>query len=51
MKIAILPIEYYDGVDARLSNKGIFIIRGIDCNILGRISMNITTIDVSNVKK
>lgn len=47
--IAVLPIGYNDGVDRRLSNKGIVLIDGIKCPILGRISMNITTIDITRV--
>ncbi len=50
MKIAILPLGYNDGVDRRLSNKGFATIGRVECKILGRISMNITTIDVTNVK-
>lgn len=47
MVIGILPIGYNDGVDRRLSNKGSILVEGIRCPILGRISMNITTIDLS----
>ena len=50
MKIGIVPIGYYDGVDRRLSNKGVVTIKGVKCPIIGMISMNITTIDVSGVK-
>jgi alanine racemase len=50
MAIAILPIGYYDGVDRRLSNKGMMLIDGISCLIIGRVSMNITAVDISKVK-
>lgn len=50
IKIAILPIGYNDGVNRRLSNKGIVTIRGVECKIIGRISMNITTIDITDIK-
>ncbi len=50
MKIALLPIGYYDGIDRRLSNKGSMLVNGQECTILGRVSMNITAIDVSSVK-
>lgn len=50
MKIAIIPIGYFEGVDRRLSNKGYVLIRGKYCKIIGRVSMNITIIDVSNIK-
>lgn len=51
MKIAILPIGYNDGVDRRLSNKGVVSINNQFCEIIGRVSMNITTVDVTNLKK
>lgn len=47
MTIAIVPAGYNEGVDLRLSNKGVFQVRGQICPIVGRVSMNITTIDVS----
>jgi len=49
MTIGILPAGYYDGVDRRLSNKGWVIIYGKPCKIIGRVSMNITAIDLSKV--
>lgn len=49
MTVGIVPAGYYDGVDRRLSNKGVFRIRGIVCPIIGRVSMNMTTIDISGV--
>lgn len=50
MKIAILPLGYYDGVDRRLSNRGCVQISGKYCPIIGNVSMNINTIDISGVK-
>ncbi len=50
MKIATIPIGYYDGVDRRLSNKGYVLVNNKYCKIIGRVSMNITTIDVSRIK-
>jgi alanine racemase len=49
MKIATVPVGYFEGVDRRLSNVGAFLVKGVPCPIVGRISMNITTIDVSLV--
>ena len=49
MRIATLPAGYYEGVDRRLSNKGSVLVRETPCPILGRVSMNITSIDVSSV--
>lgn len=48
-KVAVLPIGYNDGVDRRLSNKGVVLVNGTSCPIIGRVSMNITSIDVSRV--
>lgn len=50
MRIGILPLGYYDGVDRRLSNKGSVLIANTLCPIIGRVSMNLTTIDISAVK-
>lgn len=50
MKIGILPLGYNDGFDRRLSNKGVVLVDGIECKILGLISMNVSTIDLSNIK-
>lgn len=47
--IATIPAGYAEGVDRRLSNKGQVEVNGILCPIIGRVSMNITTIDVSGV--
>ncbi|MDP3888516.1 MAG: alanine racemase [bacterium] len=49
LTIGVLPIGYYDGVDRRLSNKGIFLINNIPCPILGRVSMNVNIIDLKLV--
>lgn len=50
IKLGILPIGYNDGVDRRLSNKGRMIVKKTSCPIIGRISMNITAIDLTKVK-
>ncbi len=50
IKLAVLPIGYNDGVDRRLSNVGFVKVRNHYCKIVGRVSMNITTIDISNIK-
>lgn len=51
MVIGILPLGYHDGVDRRLSNKGVVKIEGRTCSIIGRVSMNLTTIDITNIQK
>jgi alanine racemase len=50
-RIACVPIGYADGLDRRLSNgRGIFYVNGVLCPIIGNISMDLTLIDVSDVK-
>src|SRR3989338_8607893 len=49
MVIAVLPIGYFDGIDRRLSNKGSVTINGVRCKIIGRVSMNVTVVDISKV--
>ncbi len=50
MVTAILPIGYNDGVNRRLSNRGYVKVGNNFCQILGRVSMNITVIDITNIK-
>lgn len=49
MVIGILPIGYSDGISRKLSNKGFVKYKNHFCRILGKISMNITTIDLSDI--
>ena len=49
MTIGILPYGYYDGLDRRLSNKGYVTIDGVVCPLIGRVSMNISAVDISTV--
>jgi alanine racemase len=49
MHIATIPVGYYEGIDRRLSGKGAVLVHGVVCPIIGRISMNMTSIDVSQV--
>src|SRR3989344_1493988 len=47
--LGVLPVGYFDGVDRRLSNKGYVTVNGVACPIIGTVSMNITTINLSDV--
>jgi len=49
-KIAVIPQGYYDGLTRSLSNKGEFLIKGKKAKILGRVAMNMTVVDISNIK-
>jgi alanine racemase len=48
MRIAILAAGYADGIPHRLSNKGRVIARGHFAPIVGAVSMDLTTIDVTH---
>ena len=50
-KVALIPQGYSDGVDRHLSNKGTVLIRGTKCPILGRVMMNMFSVDVSHLPK
>ena len=50
MKYAILPVGYADGYDFLLSNKGKVILKNQVCNIIGKVSMDMTAIDVSAIE-
>ncbi len=47
--IALLPVGYYDGFFRALSSVGEVLIGGKRCKILGRISMNLSVVDISKV--
>jgi len=47
-KIALVPLGYADGYRRDLSNKGRVILNGEYCKIVGRISMDQFTIDVTD---
>jgi alanine racemase len=49
MKLAVLPIGYYDGYDRKLSNAGRALIHGQPASVVGRVAMNMTMLDVTDV--
>ena len=49
MRVAVLAAGYADGVPHRLSNRGNVIVRGRLAPIVGAVSMDLTSIDVSDV--
>ena len=48
--IAILAIGYAEGLDARLSNIGSVIINGQYAPIIGRICMNLTIVNITDIQ-
>ena len=47
--VATVCAGYADGLPLALSNRGRVLIHGVSCPILGRLSMDYITVDVSNV--
>ncbi|MEW6686973.1 MAG: alanine racemase [Candidatus Edwardsbacteria bacterium] len=48
-RLAILPVGYYDGYDRGLSNLAYVLINGKRAPVRGRICMNITLVDVTDI--
>lgn len=48
-RIAILPIGYWHGYDRGLGNIGEVLVKGRRARVLGRISMDMTTIDLTGI--
>jgi alanine racemase len=49
-RIASLPIGFGEGYPRALFNKGIVLIHGQRCPVVGRVSLNIVTVDVTDLK-
>ncbi|MGH9970326.1 MAG: alanine racemase [Pyrinomonadaceae bacterium] len=47
--VATIPVGYHDGYLRGLSNRGHVIVRGTYAPVVGRISMDLTILDVTNV--
>lgn len=45
-RLAVLPIGYADGYDRRASNQSWVVINGRRCPVRGRVSMNLTIVDL-----
>jgi alanine racemase len=48
-QIAVLPVGYAEGYDRHLSNCGEVLIRGRRARVLGRICMNLTVVDITDI--
>jgi alanine racemase len=46
--VGVVPQGYSDGYDRGLSNSGEMLVQGKRCRVLGRVAMNMLTIDLSN---
>lgn len=47
--VALLPVGYADGYSRSLSNKASVIIRGKRAPVIGRVMMDLTTVDVTDI--
>jgi alanine racemase len=48
-RIAVLPLGYYDGYGRSLSNRGQVLIHGRRAPVCGRVSMNLMSVDVTDL--
>ena len=49
MTLAVIPAGYADGLDRRLENHGFVLIRGQRAKIVGAVSMDMLTADVTDI--
>lgn len=50
-RLGILPIGYADGFPRSLSNRGSALVNGVICPVRGRVCMNVTMVDVTDVPR
>ncbi|MCB5253760.1 MAG: alanine racemase [Candidatus Cloacimonadaceae bacterium] len=48
-RYGIVPVGYADGYDFLLSNKAMVLINGCMCPVIGRVSMDMITVDISQI--
>ena len=48
-RVATISAGYADGLPLALTNRGHVLVKGVACPVIGRISMDYTTVDVSRV--
>jgi len=49
-RIATLPVGFGEGYPRALFNKGIVLIKGQRCPVVGRVSLNVTAVDVTELE-
>ncbi len=49
IRLAVLPVGYYDGYDRRLSNLAYVLVGGRRAPVLGRVCMNMVMVDVTDI--
>jgi len=50
MSVAIIPVGYNNGYSRSLSNRGHVLIHGQRCDVLGLVTMNTITVNITDVK-
>ena len=48
-RVAVLPVGYADGYPRAASNRAVVMVKGTPCGVVGRVSMDMMTIDVTRV--
>lgn len=48
-RIGLVPVGYADGYSRSFSNRSVMVVQGQACPVVGRVSMDLTTIDLTNV--
>lgn len=48
-RLGIIPFGYYDGMRRSLANRGKALLRGRACPVIGKVSMDYTTLDITDV--
>ena len=46
-RIGLVPVGYADGYRRSFSNRGVMLVEGVPCPVIGRVSMDLTTIDLT----
>jgi len=49
MRLAVLPVGYYEGYPRALSGRAHVLVRGRRAPVVGRVCMNMTMVDVTDV--
>ena len=49
IRVGVLPVGYADGYDRKLGNTAYVLIRGKRAPVIGRICMNLTMVDISDI--
>jgi alanine racemase len=49
-RVGLVPVGYGDGYCRSFSNCGVMLLDGVPCPVIGRVSMDLTTIDLTNAE-